>query len=58
MTGFADWIGRNKDVLFVGAILAIMVTIFVPLPPFLLDFLLVTAVYSLYFLLKLCQLPA
>ena len=44
MSRFADWIGRNKDVLFVAAILAILTTIFVPLPPFVLDFLLVISV--------------
>jgi len=44
MNRFADWIGRNKDVLFVAAILAIMTTIFVPLPPFLLDFMLVVSI--------------
>ena len=44
MERLADWIGRNKDVLFVAAILAIMTTIFVPLPPFLLDFLLVVSI--------------
>jgi flagellar biosynthesis protein FlhA len=44
MERLADWIGRNKDVLFVAAILAIMTTIFVPLPPFVLDFLLVVSI--------------
>jgi flagellar biosynthesis component FlhA len=44
MNGIAGWIGRNKDVLFVVALLAILGTIFVPLPPFLLDFLLVISV--------------
>src|SRR5258706_7166214 len=44
MNRLADWIGRNKDLLFVVAILAIMTTIFVPLPPFLLDFLLVISI--------------
>jgi flagellar biosynthesis protein FlhA len=41
MNALAGWIGRNKDLLFVGALLAIIGTIFVPMPPFLLDFLLV-----------------
>src|SRR6185503_4386771 len=44
MNRIADWIGRNRDVLFVAAILAIMTTIFVPLPPFILDFLLVVSI--------------
>jgi len=44
MNGIAGWIGRNKDVLFVVALLAILGTIFVPLPPFLLDFLLVISI--------------
>src|SRR5262245_15782433 len=44
MNKLADWIGRNKDVLFVAAVLAIMTTIFVPLPPFVLDFLLVVSI--------------
>src|ERR1041384_4982416 len=44
MERLANWVGRNKDILFVGAILAIMTTIFVPLPPFLLDFLLVVSI--------------
>jgi flagellar biosynthesis protein FlhA len=46
MPRWAQWIGRNQDVLFVIAILGIMVTIFVPLPPFVLDFLLVLSVTS------------
>ncbi len=41
MNGIAGWFGRNRDLLFVGALLAIIGTIFVPLPPFVLDFLLV-----------------
>src|SRR5262245_18013979 len=44
MNKLAELIGRNRDVLFVAAILAIMTTIFVPLPPFLLDFLLVISI--------------
>jgi flagellar biosynthesis protein FlhA len=44
MNGIAAWIGKNKDVLFVMALLAILGTIFVPLPPFLLDFLLVISI--------------
>src|SRR5215470_3682744 len=44
MEKMSDWIGRNKDILFVMAILAIMTTIFVPLPPFLLDFLLIISI--------------
>jgi flagellar biosynthesis protein FlhA len=44
MTRLAEWIGRNKDVLFVAALLSIVATIFVPLPPFLLDFLLVISI--------------
>jgi flagellar biosynthesis protein FlhA len=44
MSRAVDWLGRNKDILFVAAILAIMGTIFVPLPPFLLDFLLVISI--------------
>ncbi len=44
MDRMSDWIGRNRDVLFVMAILAILTTIFVPLPPFILDFLLVVSI--------------
>src|SRR5690242_21774739 len=44
MNKLAELIGRNRDVLFVAAILSIMTTIFVPLPPFLLDFLLVISI--------------
>jgi flagellar biosynthesis protein FlhA len=44
MDRMSDWIGRNRDVLFVVAILAILTTIFVPLPPFILDFLLVVSI--------------
>jgi len=44
MNSMSDWIGRNRDVLFVVAILAILTTIFVPLPPFVLDFLLVVSI--------------
>jgi flagellar biosynthesis protein FlhA len=44
MERMSDWIGRNRDVLFVVAILAILTTIFVPLPPFVLDFLLVVSI--------------
>jgi len=44
MNGIAVWIGKNKDVLFVMALLAILGTIFVPLPPFILDFLLIISI--------------
>ena len=44
MNKHVEWIGRNRDILFVAAILAIMTTIFVPLPPFLLDFMLVISI--------------
>ena len=44
MNGIAGWIGRNRDLLFVLALLAIVGTIFVPLPPFVLDFLLVVSI--------------
>jgi flagellar biosynthesis protein FlhA len=44
MNRLAEWIGRNKDVLFVAAILSVVMTIFVPLPPFVLDFLLVISI--------------
>jgi flagellar biosynthesis protein FlhA len=44
MERMSYWIGRNKDILFVAAILALMTTIFVPLPPFLLDFLLIISI--------------
>src|SRR6185295_15894015 len=44
MMRIADWLGRNKDILFVAAILSILGTIFVPLPPFLLDFLLIVSI--------------
>ncbi len=43
MPRWADWIGRNRDLLFVGAVLAILGTIFVPLAPFVLDCLLVAS---------------
>ncbi len=43
MTRWAEWIGRNRDLVFVVAVLAILGTIFVPLPPFALDFLLVAS---------------
>jgi flagellar biosynthesis protein FlhA len=43
MSRWAEWIGRNRDLLFVVAVLAILGTIFVPLPPFVLDFLLVVS---------------
>jgi flagellar biosynthesis protein FlhA len=46
MPRWADWIGRHQDLLFVSAILAITLTIFVPLPPFVLDFLLVISLTS------------
>ncbi|HEX7898144.1 MAG TPA: flagellar biosynthesis protein FlhA [Planctomycetota bacterium] len=46
MPRWADWIGRNQDLLFVSAILAITLTIFIPLPPFILDFLLVISLTS------------
>src|SRR6266849_3115992 len=44
MNGIAGWIGKNKDLLFVMALLAIVGTIFVPLPPFILDFLLLISI--------------
>ncbi len=44
MPRWADWIGKNQDILFVGAIIAILVAIFVPLPLFVLDFLLVVSI--------------
>jgi len=44
MPRWAEWIGRHRDILFVTAILAIMATIFVPLPPFVLDFLLTVSI--------------
>src|SRR5882672_8234028 len=44
MNGIAGWIGRNREFLFVMALLAILGTIFVPLPPFILDFLLVISI--------------
>jgi len=44
MNGIAGWIGKNKDFLFVVALLVIVGTIFVPLPPFILDFLLVISI--------------
>jgi flagellar biosynthesis protein FlhA len=43
MPRWADWVGKNRDLLFVGAVLAILGTIFVPLPPFVLDCLLVAS---------------
>jgi flagellar biosynthesis protein FlhA len=44
MPRWTEWIGRNQDLLFVLAIVAIMGTIFVPLPLFVLDFLLVISI--------------
>jgi flagellar biosynthesis protein FlhA len=44
MANWAQWFGKHQDVLFVLAVLAIMLTIFVPLPPFLLDFLLTVSI--------------
>jgi flagellar biosynthesis protein FlhA len=44
MNGIAGWIGKNKDLLFVLALLGIVATIFVPLPPFILDFLLIVSI--------------
>jgi flagellar biosynthesis protein FlhA len=46
MSRWAEWFGRNKDVLFVAAIVGILATIFVPLPGFILDFLLVVSITS------------
>ena len=46
MPRWAEWIGRNQDILFVAAVLGILLTIFVPLPPFILDFLLVVSITS------------
>jgi flagellar biosynthesis protein FlhA len=46
MPRWAEWIGRNKDVLFVASIVGILATIFVPLPGFILDFLLVISITS------------
>ncbi len=43
MPRWADWIRRNRDLAFVAAVLAILVTIFVPLPPSVLDLLLVVS---------------
>ncbi len=40
----AAWCARNQDLLFVVAVIAIMFVIFVPLPPFLLDFLLIVSI--------------
>jgi flagellar biosynthesis protein FlhA len=44
MPRWAEWIGKHQDILFVMAILAILGTIFVPLPPFILDFLLIISI--------------
>ncbi|HLF93915.1 MAG TPA: flagellar biosynthesis protein FlhA [Planctomycetota bacterium] len=44
MPRWAEWFGRHQDVIFVMAILAILGTIFVPLPPFVLDFLLTISI--------------
>jgi flagellar biosynthesis protein FlhA len=38
----ADWIAKNQDVVFVICVIAILITIFVPLPTPLMDLLLVT----------------
>lgn len=40
----SQWTVKNQDVLFVAAILAIIITIFIPLPSFILDFLLVVSI--------------
>src|SRR5579862_6849832 len=44
MNAIAGWLGKNKDLLFVLGLLGIVGTIFVPLPPFILDFLLVVSI--------------
>src|SRR5438105_14605640 len=44
MPRWAEWFGKHQDVLFVVAILAILATIFVPMPPFILDFLLTISI--------------
>jgi flagellar biosynthesis protein FlhA len=44
MPRWAEWFGKHQDVLFVVAILAIMATIFVPMPGFVLDFLLTISI--------------
>jgi flagellar biosynthesis protein FlhA len=46
MPRWSQWVGRNPDVLFVAAVVAVLLTIFVPLPPFVLDFMLVVSVTS------------
>ncbi len=44
MVRLVEWIGKNRDALFVAAIVGIILTIFVPLPPRLLDLLLVASI--------------
>ncbi len=44
MPKWAEWFGKHQDMVFVLAVLAIMLTIFVPLPPFVLDFLLIVSI--------------
>ncbi len=44
MPRWAEWFGKHQDVIFVTAILGILGTIFVPLPPFVLDFLLTISI--------------
>lgn len=40
----AEWLGKNRDAVFVAAVVAIVLTVFVPLPPPLLDLLLVGSI--------------
>jgi flagellar biosynthesis protein FlhA len=40
----AQGVARHQDILFVGAVIAILITIFVPLPTILIDFLLVVSI--------------
>ena len=44
MHRLAEWFGKNRDAVFVAAIIAIILTVFVPLPPALLDLLLVASI--------------
>ena len=44
MQGWIDWVRKNQDKVFVVAIIAILVTILIPLPPRILDFLLIVSI--------------
>src|SRR4030066_286377 len=40
----SQWIAKNQDIIFVGSIIAILITIFVPLPTIIIDILFVFSI--------------